>query len=42
MLNEKLRHAVGLAALALIANVVCAQEGEGDVVYVPTPQVVVE
>ena len=42
MLNKKLHRAFGLAALALIANVVRAQEGEGDVVYVPTPQVVVE
>ena len=33
---------LGAAAAALIAGTVCAQEGAGDVVYVPTPQVVVE
>ena len=32
----------GAAALAFIASAVCAQEGAGDVVYVPTPQVVVD
>ena len=33
---------LGAAAWALIAGVVQAQEGAGDVVYVPTPQIVVE
>ena len=33
---------LGAAAWAFIASAVCAQEGAGDVVYVPTPQVVVE
>ena len=30
------------AAFAFIAGIACAQEGVGDVVYVPTPQIVVE
>ena len=42
MLKKNLRSILGLVPLALIANAVWAQEGEGDVVYVPTPQVVVE
>ena len=33
---------LGAAALAFVANAVCAQGGVGDVVYVPTPQVVVD
>jgi methylase of polypeptide subunit release factors len=42
MLKMNLRYAVGLAALALITSAARGQEGVGDVVYVPTPQVVVE
>ena len=34
--------AVGALALALVAPVAQAQDGKGDVVYVPTPQVVVD
>src|SRR5687767_13190231 len=38
---DKLRLMLGVSALVLFAPAV-AQEGRGDVVYVPTPQVVVE
>ena len=34
--------AVGIAALVMLTNASRAQEGAGDVVYVPTPQVVVD
>ena len=42
MLKANIGSRLGAAALALIASVASAQEGVGDVVYVPTPQIVVE
>ena len=42
MLNANIAGRFGAVALGLIACVAQAQEGVGDVVYVPTPQIVVE
>lgn len=42
MLKANIGSRSGAAALAFIASVASAQEGVGDVVYVPTPQIVVE
>jgi methylase of polypeptide subunit release factors len=42
MLNARIRKIFGTALLAAFAATAVAQEGMGDVVYVPTPQIVVE
>ena len=42
MLKANIGSRLAAAALAFAAAAVCAQEGVGDVVYVPTPQIVVD
>ena len=41
-MKDAIRHLVAVAAAVMLAAPVVAQDGRGDVVYVPTPQIVVD